>query len=155
MKRLLFCIIILMALQPLRMAATQYLVLTQQDGTVSKFALTELPIITFSEGQLVVTCGGQTLTTSMEGLKTSFEDVPTSIQQVERDDKPLRPAITFGLASFEGLKAGDVITVYSLDGKTLGNTKADGEGRASIDLSGMGHGVLILRTPTHSFKIKH
>ena len=155
MKRLLFCIIALTALLPIRMAATQYLVLTQQDGTVSKFALTEMPVITFSEGQLVVTCGDQTLTTSMEGLKTSFEEVSTGIQQVERDDKTIRPVIAFGQASFEGLKAGDAITVYSIDGKTVGSTKADGDGRASIDLSGMGHGVLILRTPTHSFKIKH
>lgn len=155
MKRLLLCTIVLMALLPFRVAATQYLVLTAQDGTVSKFALTDMPVITFSEGQLVVTCGTETLTTSMEGLKTSFEEVTTGIRQAELDNKAVRPVIAFGEAAFEGLKAGDAVTVYSLDGKTLGSTKADGEGRACINLNGMGHGVLILRTPTHSFKIKH
>ena len=155
MKRILFCILTLISLLPFRATATQFLVLTQQDGTVSKFALTEMPVITFSEGNLVVTCGEQTLTTSMEGLKTSFEDLTTDIRQPEGKAQDNKPVFAFGQASFEGMKPGDRIMVYTLDGKTVGNAKADAEGRASIDLNGLGHGVHILRTPTQSFKIKH
>ena len=152
LKRILCCIIALIGLLP--STATQYLVLTQQDGTVSRFALTEAPVITFSAGSLVVTCGSQTLTTSMAGLKTSFEEDATDIQQAQ-SDPTARPVFAFGQASFEGLKADAPITVYTLDGKVIGSTKADADGRASIDLTGMGRGVLIVRTPTQSFKIKH
>ena len=144
-----------MALLPFRVAAEQYLILTSQDGTVSKFALADQPVITFSEGQIVVTCGTQTLSTSMEGLKVGFEESATGIRQVEGSDGTVRHVFAFGQAAFEGMKAGDAVTIYTPDGKTVGSTRADSEGRASIDLSGLGHGILILRTPTQNFKIKH
>ena len=152
MRRLLLFFAITIAVMTTAMAQGQYLVLTQADGTVSKFLLADQPVITFSEGNLVVTCGSETLTTAMAGLKTSFEDATTAIQQIE-EGKAITPKISFGEASFEGLKAGSSISVYALDGRVLASTKADGEGRANIQLSGLGQGVVILRTPTHSYKI--
>ena len=150
MKRLLLYFAITLAVITTASAQGQYLVLTQGDGTVGKFLLADQPVITFSESNLVVTCGSETLTTPMAGLKTSYEDATTAVEHPTFNE---RPTISFGEASFEGLKAGSNISVYAIDGRVLATTKADEEGRASIQLSGLGQGVVILRTPTRSYKI--
>ena len=152
MRRLLLFFAIIIAVMTTAMAQGQYLVLTQADGTVSKFLLADQPVITFSEGNLVVTCGSETLTTAMAGLTTSFEDITTAIHQIE-ESKVTTPKISFGEASFEGLKAGSSVSAYALDGRVLATTKADEEGRANIQLSGLGQGMVILRTSSHSYKI--
>ena len=133
----------------------QYLVLTKNNTEVAKFALNDKPVITFSEGNLIVTCGGEeVLSTGMEGLKSSFEDVSTGIQEVRIED-PKRPKISFGEALFEGLKPGDRITVYTLDGKAVDYTTASEDGRAKLDVGRLGKGVFILRTPSQSIKVKN
>jgi hypothetical protein len=135
--------------------AVQYLVLTKNNTEVAKFALNDKPVITFSEGNLIVTCGGEEiLSTSMEGLKSSFEDVSTGIQDMRSED-PLRPKISFGEALFEGMKPGSRITVYTLDGKVVDYTTVTEDGRAKLDVGQLGKGIYILRTPSQSIKIKN
>ena len=140
-----------------RAQTIQYLVLTQASGEISRFALTDAPVITFADGHLVVTCGEMTLTTSMEGLKTSFEDASTSIvpPPIGGARGGQAPTFSFAHSTFEGLKGGDTVNIYTLDGKKIGSTKANGEGRATIDLTPFGRGVYILRTPTVSIKIEN
>ena len=137
--------------------AETYLVLTQASGVVSRFALTDSPVVTFADGCLVVTCGETTLTTSMTGLRSSFEDVSTAISSPTAGKATGGDAPTFSFAhsAFEGLKAGDTVDIYTLDGRKAGSAKADGEGRAAIDLTPLGRGVYILQTPTIRIKIKH
>ena len=142
---------------PASAQSDQYLVLTQASGEISRFALTDAPVITFADGSLVVTCGEMTLTTSMEGLRSSFEDVSTSIvpPPTEGARGGQAPTFSFARSTFEGLKTGDTVTIYTLDGKKIGSTKADNEGHAAIDLTPFGRGVYILRTPTVSIKIEN
>ena len=138
----------------LKAETVQYLVLTQNDREVAKFALTDAPVLTFSGSDLVVTCAGSTLSTNMAGLKTSFEDVSLGIREIEGSDEA-RPSLAFGQATFEGLKPGATVAIYTLDGKTAGSTRADATGRASVSLAHLGRGVYILRTPSRSYKIKN
>ena len=157
MKRIRLILLAAILLLPslLQAETAQYLVLTRNNTEVAKFALNDKPVITFSEGNLIVTCQGEEiLSTSMEGLRSSFEDITTGIQDVH-GEKPVRPTFAFGEAIFEGLKAGDRITIYSLDGKVVDHTTAAEDGRATIDVSRLGKGVFILRTPSQSIKIKN
>ena len=61
------------------------LVLTESNGTVSKFALAESPVVTYSGSDMVVTCSGQTLTLGLEGLKLSFGEMETTSIDVVKD----------------------------------------------------------------------
>ena len=142
---------------------TQFLVLTQTDGTeVAKFQLSAKPVMSFSGPDLVVTCGDATLTTPMAGLITTFsdEEAPTAINSrfavgsgsVAAGESP-SPTMAFGAASVEGLRQGDTVTLYTADGKTLTSVEADSNGRASVSLSSLPKGIFILRTPTQSYKI--
>ncbi len=132
----------------------QLLVLTQTDGNVSKFALSDAPVITYSGNDIVVTCGDAVLQTSMANIEavTFGKGEPTAINEMRKED--VVPSFSFNTASFEGLQAGAPITIYSLDGKMMSGAKADVEGKARIDLSDLQKGVYILHTPNKSFKIK-
>ncbi len=129
------------------------MVLTMTDGTVNKFALNESPKVTYQGDNLVVESSTGEFTTAMSGISTfTFELVPVGIS--EMDNAPQKPVLTPGKASFEGLKAGATISIYTTDGKMLSSVKADGEGFATVDLGTLPQGVYILRTPNQSYKIK-
>ena len=132
------------------------LVLTESNGTVSKFALAEAPVVTYSGSDLVVSCSGQTMTVGLEGLKLSFGEMETTrIETVKDGVKDAdRLQFSFGEASFEGLTPGALVSVNSIDGKMVTKVKADQDGRASVSLMSLPNGVYVLRTPSKSFKVK-
>ena len=157
-KKLVNLLALIALLLPLTAMAenVQCLVLTESSGAVSKFALTDAPVVTYSGSDMVVTCGDQTLTVGLEGLTLTYDEMEVTGIDVVKDSTadPDRLQFSFGEACFEGLQSGALVSVYSIDGKMITRVKADGDGRASISLSSLPLGVYILRTPSKSFKIK-
>ena len=134
----------------------QYLVLTQYDGTVNKFALSDAPTLSFNGGQLVVTCSGDELSTDLADVKDYqfvTEQVPTSIPSISIGNGKTAPDVSFRNAQVSGLKAGARLTVYDINGKVISTLSADAEGVARVDMANLSKGVYILRTPTKSFKV--
>ncbi len=132
----------------------QLLVLTQADGHVSKFALADSPVITYSGSDIIVTCGENVLQTSMANIQSVTFDKGNSTDIRELDGKEVIPSFSFNKASFEGLQAGARVMVFTIDGKMVSTMEADAEGKTHIDMSNLPSGVYILRTPNKSFKIK-
>ena len=132
------------------------LVLTESSGAVSKFALADAPVVTYSGSDMVVTCGDQTLTVGLEGLKLTYNEMEVTSIETVKDSAAESDHLqfSFGEASFEGLQPGALVSVYSIDGKMQTTVKADQDGRASISLMSLPKGVYILRTPSKSFKVK-
>lgn len=132
----------------------QYLVIQQDDGTESRFALKEYPEITFNGDALVVESAERNLEIAIvDVLSYSFETVqeslPTAVEAVRQD----APAISFAGAEFRGLASGAAVTAWSLNGQMLTTIKATADGIAKIDLSALPQGVIILRTPGKTIKI--
>lgn len=157
-KKLVNLLVLVALLLPLSAMAdtVECLVLTENNGTVSKFALAEAPVVTYSGSDMVVTCGDQTMTVGLEGLKLTFGEMETTrIETVKDGVKDAdRLQFSFGEASFEGLTPGALVSVYAIDGKMVTKVKADQDGRASVSLMGLPNGVYVLRTPSKSFKVK-
>ena len=132
------------------------LVLTESNGAVSKIALADAPVLTYSGSDMIVSCGGQTLTVGLDGLKLTYGEMElTRIDDIaERPADAARQQLSFGEAGFEGLQPGALVSVYSIDGKMLSTVKADQDGRASVSLNSLPKGVYILRTPSRSIKVK-
>ncbi len=129
-----------------------YLVLTEVDGKVYKFALTDKPVVTFSNDQLVVNCDGESMDTSLENiLKWTHETEATGIEFVQAE--PQAPRFAFNNAVFEGFPIGTQVSIFSLDGKILKNSVANDSGTVKINLQELGKGTFIIRTPNRSFKI--
>lgn len=161
MKKIIYSIIALIAsfaMPSVAMAEetidVQYLVIQQDDGTESRFALKEYPEITFNGDALVVESAERNLEIAIvDVLSYSFETVqeslPTAIEAVRQD----APAISFAGAEFRGLASGAAVTAWSLNGQMLTTIKATADGIAKIDLSALPQGVIILRTPGKTIKI--
>jgi len=142
--------------------SVQYLVLSQEDGTEAKFALTDYPVITFNEGgEMVVTCNGSSMTfdsqqlTKHEIITEEEQREATAIGAVQNDQVvgTTKPQVAFGKAEFSGLKEGQRVLVYTIDGKMVATTSVNANGRVSIDLSSLPKGVYILRAPNYSYKV--
>ena len=135
----------LMLMKPFTAKAQQYLVLTQSDGN---------PVITLEGGNLVVTCGDQQVSTSLEGTSYAFTDTPSAIEQVSNEAQP-EARVTFGQVAFTGLKAGSRVAVYSLDGQQVLSVTASEEGRAAADLSALPRGIYVVKAQGKSLKVKN
>ena len=144
----------LMLMKPFTAKAQQYLVLTQSDGSQVEFALTDNPVITLEGGNLVVTCGDQQVSTSLEGTSYAFTDTPSAIEQVSNEAQP-EARVTFGQVAFTGLKAGSHVAVYSLDGQQVLSVTASEEGRAAADLSALPRGIYVVKAQGKSLKVKN
>lgn len=107
-----------MLVMPFTAKAQQYLVLTQSDGSTAEFALADNPVITLEDGNLVVTCGERQISTSLEGTSYAFSDTSTDIREVQNDSQP-QSEVAFGQVAFSGLKAGNRIVVYTIDGRQM------------------------------------
>lgn len=132
----------------------QYLVIQQDDGTESRFAMKEYPEITFNGDALVVESTERNLEIALAevvgySFETVQEPVPTAIEVVRQD----APAISFAGAEFRGLTSGAAVTAWSLNGQMLTTIKAAADGTAKIDLASLPKGVIILRTPGKTIKI--
>lgn len=153
-----FALIVSFAMPSVAMAEetidVQYLVIQQDDGTESRFALKEYPEITFNGDALVVESAERNLEIAIvDVLSYSFETVqeslPTAIEAVRQD----APAISFAGAEFRGLASGAAVTAWSLNGQMLTTINAASDGTAKIDLASLPKGVIILRTPGKTIKI--
>lgn len=132
----------------------QYLVIQQDDGTESRFALKEYPEITFNGDALVVESAERNLEIAIADVvsysfETVQESLPTAIEAVRQD----APAISFAGAEFRGLASGAAVTAWSLNGQMLTTIKATADGIAKLDLTSLPKGVIILRTPGKTIKI--
>lgn len=132
----------------------QYLVIQQDDGTESRFALKEYPEITFNGDALIVESAERNLEIAIVDVlsysfETAQESLPTAVEAVRQD----APAISFAGAEFRGLASGAAVTAWSLNGQMLTTIKATADGIAKIDLSALPKGVIILRTPGKTIKI--
>ena len=85
-----------------------------------------------------------------------FEDnIETGVQSVSSETMS-NPVFSYcnGLIAVGGLKAADCVNVYSIGGSNVGETKADADGRASVDISGLANGVYVVGTSRGvSFKL--
>lgn len=135
-----------------------YLIISLTDGSESKFALADNPVITFNGDTLLITCASDELSVDLNGIKDyrfSVEQVSTRIDRpsVTPNGGEVRPTIAFGEAKFSGLEAGTRVMVYTIEGKAITTVKASADGEALVDLRSLPKGIYILRTPTKSFKI--
>lgn len=70
-------------------------------------------------------------------------------------DEGVKPQFSKEKAAFTGLKAGAVVRVYNISGQIVSSYKADEEGNATVDISGLPKGVVILRSEGITVKINN
>ncbi len=133
----------------------QYLLVTENSGTETSFALSESPVITLDGGMLTVESASQTISVAIAEVKdykfVTKEDIPTAVDKVEA--KAVL-SLAEGKACVTGLAPGAKVGVYTVDGVSVATAKAGADGTATVDLGALGNGrVYILRTPSATYKV--
>ncbi len=132
------------------------LAVSEKDGTVTYFALSARPKITFSGTEMTVATEQEgSITVAIAGiLKYSFEEGQASMIGRTVATEEGNTTFTRGKAYVTGLKAGARVCVYTIDGRQVLATAATPGGEACVDLTVLEPGkAYILRTPSTSYKI--
>ena len=153
MKKLkfLFTMLVLMVTASASAEGMQYVVFDLKDGTQTVIALQDKPVITCQDGELKVTVAGQQKVSAPLGdvAKYYFSDTPLSIFEMTEE----KPRIELGHLYIAHAKAGDVVRVYTTDGRMASTFRIADNGSADIDLTTLGKGLYIVKTSKTSIKI--
>lgn len=118
------------------------------DGSSVNFAFTDSPAFSFKADSIDVTSSSSSLQTVMSEVKDfKFVNVTTGINAIENGAQ-----VSGGQAFLSNLSDGEAVRVYSISGKLVLSTKAEG-GNAQLDLAGLGRGIYIIRTAKTSTKV--
>lgn len=131
----------------------QYLALNI-GGEAVFISLADNPVITYSGNALhIATEAGESYDVEVEdinrGLFTTTQEIPTSLGELAAD----KPSLRAGMLLFDHLKAGSTVRLLTADGKVVGQTQANADGKAVFNLSQHPKGAYVVRTATQSFKI--
>jgi len=154
MKKLKFYLMLLVVLLATSAKAenVKYLVLNA-GGEQTIVALADYPMMTISAGVLKVTVNGQdVLSASLDnGLTYSFsEDSPTGIQEVQNDETP---RLEQGHVYISNAQKGDIVRVFTMDGKLVNSQRISDDGMADVDLTTLNKGLYIVRSAKTSIKV--
>jgi len=152
LKRILIAIVLsVLPIIGIMADGVRFLVVNAKDGTKTTFGLAEEPKISFSNGELSIVSSIRTFSISLADIQNyAFSDESTGIDEVI---KAGNVRLENGFVVFNGLAAGSKVAVYMQDGKIMKDSKADSNGSAILDLSGLPKGILILQSNKTNIKI--
>lgn len=158
-------LLLAMLVFPLMASATtsqgkqQVLVIVSGTDSVA-FALTENPVISFQDNDLLVKSLGDSLVVSLANASYFLEEriytehTTTGINSLTLPGiSQKQPQLAFANGMVSGLRPGDSVRVFSVNGTLVKTIKADTQGHAALELSQLPNGVYIIRTPNNSIKI--
>lgn len=147
-------------------SAVQYQLIVTCGEKSDKFVLSEKPVVTFEDQQMIVTVEGQDFTNYKRSEVTDIRfdevekepdtpDVPTSIEQSE--EEPLH-TMTFTYVDgrniyLENIESGARIAVYDISGRMLQPEVERNGVNATINLDNVPSGTLVVVVGNKSYKI--
>ena len=155
MKKLKFVFMVLLVLLATSVKAQnmQYLVFDLSDGSQTVIALADQPVITLQDGELKATVAGEVKVQASLGdvVKYSFSETetPSAIQPLLSEQSRLEP----GHVYFAHAKAGETVRVFTADGRLVSTQRISEDGTASIDLTALAKGLLIIKSSKTSIKV--
>jgi hypothetical protein len=136
--------------------SVKYLVLNA-GGEQTVIALADNPILTISDGMLKVKVAGEEKVSASlaDGLSYSFQEtVPTGIAETLATEESSR--LEQGHVYIANAQKGEVVRIFTADGKLVATQYIDDNGSADVDLTALGKGLYIVKTTKTAVKIiKH
>lgn len=130
---------------------TAYSLVVVSKTVTTHIMLSHHPVITVSDDTLKVVSDSVDVEVALADVDnyhladvTYQIGVPTGIQQVNTTMKG---------GAVCGLKQGDVVSVYGIDGKQVLSVAAGTDGVANLNFSGLSKNVYIIHTPTATYKV--
>ena len=132
-------------------AGVNYLKINLADGTNASFALADDPKVSIAHNELTVETAEQTITVPFDNLVnyTFYDSLTSGMHNAEYKNVPQWDN---GKISFDGLGAGEKVTVYDTAGNIVHRISASDDGNATVDTSTWRVGVYIVRTSQTTIK---
>ena len=138
-----------------------YFVTWLNDGSRYAYALAEHPVVTYSDGELLLETNAQQVSYSAAEVRKftfSLADIScdgelppaTGVSSLECQQQF---SLQQGDVHFSGCRTGSPICIYTLDGKLLQRVTADANGNARLVTGAYPGGVYIIKTETITHKI--
>lgn len=144
------------------MAAEPGVAFLFNDGTTASFAFSSRPKIVVSQDGLTVSAQGRgDASFQFADVRRYYfvSDIDAGIEGVRGDGASSavsRPVFRYasGVVAVSGMRRGESLRAYSVGGAAVGSAVADADGNASVDLSGVAHGIYVISTGSGvSFKV--
>lgn len=127
------------------------LIIKTKSGSTVSYSLSTRPRVTFDGTDLVLTAPDVEVKYPVDDIEEISFDTVTSIQSVKSDN--LAFTISGDVIAAQGMAKGDVITITTLDGKTLSTSASSESGEAQVDISTLNHGIYVVKAGNKSYKI--
>ncbi len=156
MKKQLFSILslflFLLGSSDIANAQSQKLIIWQKSGDKVYYNLEENPKVTFSETDMVIATKSFTISYPIEQLlRYTYDITPTSIENTTSNE--MRISQKGDAMTFENLKQGCTIQVYSLDGTLVESKLTANERTITVSLGGYPAGVYLIKANGITYKI--
>lgn len=127
----------------------QYILFVTPTGVV-KVVLSENPVITIANDNLVITTEEKTVEVPVAEISgyTYHDPAITGIRIVEATQRQVGGAV-----SFEKLAPGTAVAIYSTSGEQLSSTNASNDGTAELDMQRLPKGIYIIKAGKTSIKV--
>ena len=123
------------------------ILLTKNDGTTRFISFDSKPLITFvSPNSMRITTASGTLALDIDDIASygyGHDPESSDIENIEQNS-PLTIKVTDSELTISELSSESTLEIFSISGVKVLDRKAS-EGSATINISGLGHGVYILR----------
>ena len=124
----------------------------QADGKVMNIKLSEEPVTTYADGQLIITTTKTTVTFPLEQVvKYTYSDGTDGISspatmssEVSGDGETI---------VFKGLKPGTPVSLYTVAGQLVSTVTSAGPSKTSVSVSQLPVGVYVVKTNGITYKI--
>ena len=129
------------------------LVVLTKDKAQHQFLLTDKPNVTFEGKNLKVKVAKNTATFALtDVIRFTYKKVdPTGIDEPVAE--PAELSFDDGILVISNIKAGTVVSVYTLDGKPVQQMKPARTGTYRLNLSQLPSGVYVVKAGTITYKI--
>ena len=152
-KKCLMALAMALTCQMSALAGGRALQVWQVDGSVVTINLSDEPVTTYSEGNLIITTTSTTITYPLEQVSrytyemesvSEGDGVPDGIKGILSNDGETM--------TFKGLKSNSEIQVFSASGQLIRTVKPNGD-KAAVSLSQLPTGVYLVKANGVTYKI--
>lgn len=148
MRNLAFLLVLMLSLSA--KAQVEFLIVNLSDGSTSSFALADHPIVKTLNGQFTVESENIDLSVPISELNSfHFSSDLSGI------DEMLTKASHFidkDHIIFNGIKEGNSISIFSVNGTLMAHAAADSDGNADINISNFPTSIYVVSTSSSTFK---
>lgn len=127
------------------------LVIHRTDGTTTVFALDEQPVTSFTRDDLVITTSTDSYSYPLTNIQRFTYENATTVNSIRHTG--ILVAQRGGYLVVSGLQAGQIVTLYGIDGRQMATAQAYGSAPVSIPLSHLPGGVYVVKADCVTFKI--